>query len=80
MASMKPDEGSVAQGPTHQNRREALKQFGRFAAVAPTTMLLLAPRSGHAHHRGWHTPPGPFTNPGRGRGADKPGRGGGYED
>ena len=31
-----------------QSRREALKKFGRYAAVAPTAMVLLEPREGHA--------------------------------
>jgi hypothetical protein len=39
-----------------QSRREALKKFGRFAAVAPTTVVLLDPRQGSArpgNGRGW---------------------------
>jgi hypothetical protein len=36
------------QAATRQSRREALKRFGRYAAAAPTTMLLLEPREGHA--------------------------------
>ena len=59
MESMNLDERSVADGATDQSRREALKRFGRYAAVAPTAMLLLSPRSGHAHHRSWHNPPNP---------------------
>jgi hypothetical protein len=31
-----------------QSRREALKRFGRYAAVAPTTMVLLEPRDSFA--------------------------------
>jgi len=31
-----------------EGRREALKKFGRYAAVAPTTILLLDPRSAGA--------------------------------
>lgn len=45
------------------SRREVLKRFGRYAAAAPAAMLLLGPRSGRAHHRGWHfTPPGWLRN------------------
>jgi hypothetical protein len=33
----------------NEARREALKKFGRHAAVAPAVMLLLDPRSGHAY-------------------------------
>jgi hypothetical protein len=57
-------EESAAPASKDESRREALKRFARYAAVAPTTMLLLSPSSGHAHHRPWHNPPGPFTNPG----------------
>jgi len=35
---------SPADGATNQSRREALKRFGRYAAAAPTAMLLLQPR------------------------------------
>jgi hypothetical protein len=31
-----------------QSRREALKRFGRYAAAAPTAMVLLEPRESHA--------------------------------
>lgn len=31
-----------------EDRREALKRFGRYAAAAPTAMLLLEPQRGHA--------------------------------
>lgn len=34
-----------------QSRREALKKFGRYAAVAPTAMLLLEPRESEAGRR-----------------------------
>jgi hypothetical protein len=33
---------------TSQSRREALKKFGRYAAAAPTAMVLLQPRESHA--------------------------------
>ena len=63
-------------GAADETRREALKRFGRYAAAAPTAMLLLDPRPGRAHHRAWHNPPGPLNpnNPNNGRG-----NGGGYE-
>jgi hypothetical protein len=38
-------------------RREALKRFGRYAAVAPTAMLLLLPRRGEARHTPAHKAP-----------------------
>ena len=38
-----------------ETRREALKRFGRYAAIAPTTMLLLDPRQGHAYGPGGGT-------------------------
>jgi hypothetical protein len=69
MTSSKPS-GVSADAATYLGRREALKRFGRYAAVAPTTMLLLSPRSAGAHHKPWHDPP----NPGGASG------GGGYED
>ena len=34
-----------------QSRREALKKFGRYAAAAPTAMVLLEPRESHAGRR-----------------------------
>ena len=70
---MKPTETSQApasHAPDDQRRREALKQFARYAAAVPTAMVLLGPRAGQAHHKSWHNPP----NPG---GAS--GRPGGYE-
>jgi hypothetical protein len=70
MASTNLSDGAVAETATCQSRREALKRFGRYAAVAPTTMLLLRPRSADAHHTQWHDPP----NPGGASG------GGGYGD
>jgi hypothetical protein len=48
MESMNADQVSVADGTTDQSRREALKRFGRYAAVAPTAMMLLQPRESHA--------------------------------
>jgi hypothetical protein len=48
--------GHFPQSPTSQSRREALKKFGRYAAVAPTVMVLLEPRESHAgkgRGRGW---------------------------
>jgi hypothetical protein len=53
MTSTKP---RVADAKADQSRREALKNFGRFAAVAPTTMVLLDSREGSAkpgNGRGW---------------------------
>ena len=46
---------SPADGGTAQSRREALKRFGRYAAAAPTAMVLLQPRdslAGKAKGRG----------------------------
>ena len=50
--------GNLSDGPPSQSRREALKKFGRYAAVAPTVMVLLEPRESHAgkgkgRGRGW---------------------------
>jgi hypothetical protein len=48
--------GNFSERPTSQSRREALKKFGRYAAVAPTVMVLLEPRESHAGKgkgRGW---------------------------
>ena len=36
-----------------ETRREALKRFARYAAVAPTTMILLAPTEGQAQAWWW---------------------------
>jgi hypothetical protein len=61
--------GHFPESPTSQSRREALKKFGRYAAVAPTVMVLLEPRESHAR-----------KGKGRGRGWGKggrPGNGGG---
>jgi hypothetical protein len=44
MTSMDEVSGSLAS----QSRREALKRFGRYAAAAPTAMVLLQPRESHA--------------------------------
>ena len=52
-------------GAADETRREALKRFGRYAAAAPTAMLLLDPRQGHAYGNGngngppWNLPKGP---------------------
>jgi hypothetical protein len=40
--------GNFPDSPTSQGRREALKTFGRYAAVAPTVMVLLEPRESYA--------------------------------
>jgi hypothetical protein len=46
-------------GRTAEVRREALKRFGRYAAAAPTAMLLLVPRAGDARPKHEdHIPPG----------------------
>jgi hypothetical protein len=50
--------GNLSDGSPSQSRREALKKFGRYAAVAPTVMVLLEPRESHARKgkgsgRGW---------------------------
>jgi hypothetical protein len=44
------DVGKVAapDGMIDDSRREALKRFARYAAVAPTTMILLQPSESHA--------------------------------
>lgn len=47
MTSMRKEANTLA----GRNRREALKTFGRYAAVAPTAMILLTPREGHAGGR-----------------------------
>jgi hypothetical protein len=48
MKSMRADQVSVADDTTTQSRRETLKRFGRYAAVAPTAMMLLQPLESHA--------------------------------
>ncbi len=42
---------SDSEKPVSQQRREALKKFGRYAALAPTVMVLLEPSEGHAGRR-----------------------------
>ena len=39
---------SDSESPASQERREALKKFSRYAALAPTVMVLLEPNEGHA--------------------------------
>jgi hypothetical protein len=48
MTLIKPSEISVADTLANQSRREALKKFGRYAAAAPTAMILLQARESHA--------------------------------
>ena len=36
------------EGSEDESRRDALKRFGRYAAAAPTAMLLLEPHQAHA--------------------------------
>jgi hypothetical protein len=43
MRSMNMDGVSATDGTTIESRREALKKFGRYAAAAPTVMMLLQP-------------------------------------
>ncbi len=43
MPSMNMDGFSATDGKTSESRREALKKFGRYAAAAPTVMMLLQP-------------------------------------
>jgi hypothetical protein len=56
-AMMRSEESvtSLAEAAIHESRREALKKFARYAAVAPTAMVLLEPRVGRAHHKPGHT-------------------------
>jgi hypothetical protein len=42
------DEVSASNGATNESRRNVLKEFGRYAAAAPTVMLLLHPSESHA--------------------------------
>lgn len=44
-------EGSDEQtgGADNESRRKVLARFGRYAAAAPTALLLLQPRGGQAH-------------------------------
>jgi hypothetical protein len=44
-------------------RRDALKRLGRYAAAAPTVMLLLAPRAGQARPSSWVPGPQPSAPP-----------------
>jgi hypothetical protein len=62
--------GNFPESPTSQSRREALKKFGRYAAAAPTVMVLLEPRESHAGKR-------KSRGPGRGKGGKPPRNGGG---
>ena len=39
---------SAVEAGTEESRREALRKFGRYAAIAPMTMVLLQPREGQA--------------------------------
>jgi hypothetical protein len=48
MTPIKPSETSMADTVASQSRREALKKFGRYAAAAPTAMVLLQSRESHA--------------------------------
>jgi len=53
MDAVKLDEDTGKGGrAADQSRREALKRFGRYAAAAPATMVLLQPRDGSAARRG----------------------------
>jgi len=56
MDAVKLDEVSGG-GGANRSRREALKKFGRYAAAAPTAMILLQARDGYAAEK----------RPGRGR-------------
>jgi hypothetical protein len=56
----------VSGGASDQSRREALKRFGRYAAMAPTAMVLLQPRDSLAK---------PDKN-GKGGNSNKGGKGG----
>jgi hypothetical protein len=69
MTSTNSEKTPAAQVATRQSRREALKRFGRYAAAAPTTMILLEPHESHA---------GKSNSRGRGKGGNrgKGGRGG----
>ena len=44
-------ETSATEVETRESRREALKRFAQYAAVAPSAMVLLEPREGHAQGR-----------------------------
>jgi hypothetical protein len=51
MTSTNGEETSVAHAATPQSRRQALQRFGRYAAAAPSAMILLQPSEGHAAKR-----------------------------
>ena len=51
MDTSRLDEVSRPLGTADQSRREALKKFGRYAAAAPTAMVLLQSRDGFARQR-----------------------------
>lgn len=74
-----PESGkdSGKEGLEDEFRREALKRFGRYAAAAPTAMLLLTPRQGDAHHKDWHNPPGHAKKGPFGKKKRRPSAGGG---
>jgi hypothetical protein len=84
MKSTSSDQPPVAHVATGQSRREALKRFGRYAAAAPTAMVLLEPREGHAgkgngrgrgNGRGWGN--GGKSGKGKSGKGGKGGKGGG---
>ena len=50
------DVEEVSDGVTSETRREALKRFARYAAAAPTVMVLLQPSEGHAARRRYGRP------------------------
>ena len=54
------DVEEVSDGATNETRRQALKRFARYAAAAPTAMVLLQPSEGYAAKRR------PYVKPGRG--------------
>jgi hypothetical protein len=70
----------VSVGASDQSRREALKRFGRYAAMAPTAMVLLQPRDSLAkpekNNKGGNSNKGGHSNKG-GKGGYKGGKGGG---
>lgn len=72
MGSTHVDEPSVADDSANQSRREALRRFGRYAAAAPTAMILLEPREGAAAGKGR------ALGRGKGRGWGKGGGGSDY--
>lgn len=42
---------SAVEAGKEESRREALRKFGRYAAIAPMTMVLLQPRDGQAKEK-----------------------------